>query len=361
MNGADPPAGLADRFRRAERSFPSSPLYRRLVTGVAGDPRLLALAAQGRPGQAPEFLLLGAVHLLLGRRPDEPLARWYPDLSDQPAAGDPFPAFRSFCLEHRDEVTGLVATRLVQTNEPRRSAALLLGLATVVRADPRPFGLVEVGASAGLNLLYDRYRYDFGGGLSVGDPAAPVVIRCPAEGPVAPPLPAAIPHPARRVGIDLHPVDVADPEEVQWLSALLSPEDGAAPPAPPGPCGQARAEPPDLVAGDVFDVLPRVVADLPPGMPVCVFHSSVLFHFPAALRPVFHELVAGLGRLGPGRDVHWLSLEGAGTTHRLPQPVTRNHQVLGLTTFAGDVGSARALALFDPHGGWVEWLAPDAA
>ena len=357
MTGAVRLAELAVRFRRAERSFPTSPLYRRLVTGVADDPDLLAIAAHGRPGQAPDFLLLGAVHLLLCRRPDAPLARFYPDLADPPGAGDPFPDFRSYCLEHRDELIGLVTTRLVQTNEPRRSAALLLGLGAVRRDDPRPFGLVEVGASAGLNLQYDRYRYQFGEGLSVGDPAAAVVIRCAAEGPLAPPLPGALPRPARRVGIDLHPVDVADPDAVSWLSALLSPEDDARRRLLLTACELARDDPPNLVAGDVFDVLPRVVADLPAGMPVCVFHSSVLFHFPAALRPAFAEMVGDLRR---DRDVHWLSLEGAGTTHRLAQLPERNHQVLGLTSFAGGVRSDRVLALFDPHGAWVEWL-PEGA
>jgi hypothetical protein len=347
-------AGLAERFRRAERSFPTSALYRRLVTGVSGDDDLLALAAQGRPGQAPEFLLLGAVHYLLGRSPDHPLASWYPDLHDPVTAGDAFPAFRSFCLDHRDEVAGLVATRLVQTNEPRRSAALLRGLGVVRGRDPRPLALVEVGASAGLNLLFDRYRYRFGAGLEAGAGTAPVVIDCAAVGALPPPVPATMPTPARRVGMDLHPVDVADPEAVEWLSALLSPEDAARRRLLLAACRLAGEDRPEVVAGDVFDVLPRLVADLPAGMPVCVFHSSVLFHFPAELRPAFGRMVTALAA---DRDVHWLSLEGAGTTHRLPQPVERNHQVLGLTSITARSRSDRLLALFDPHGGWVEWLA----
>src|SRR3954468_18335665 len=119
---------IARRFRHAPEYFPSSPLYRRLAAPVGDDPELVAIAANGRPGQHEVFLFYGAVHYLLRKHPDDPLARHFPDLQSPADESDPFPAFRAFCLAHRDELMELVATRLVQTNEPKRSAGLFLGL-----------------------------------------------------------------------------------------------------------------------------------------------------------------------------------------------------------------------------------------
>ena len=85
--------------------------------------------------------------------------------------GDPVPAFRSFCQDHRAALIELVSTGLVQTNEPQRCTVLLPAFATVARlAGGTPLALIEVGASAGLNLLFDRYGYGYGTGRLAGDP-----------------------------------------------------------------------------------------------------------------------------------------------------------------------------------------------
>jgi Uncharacterized protein conserved in bacteria (DUF2332) len=80
-----------------------------------------------------------------------------------------------------------------------------------------PLALVEVGASAGLCLLPDRYAYDYGGTI-VGDPASPVRLACQPHGPV--PIPAAPPEVVWRRGIDLAPVDLDDPRtSAGWRAA----------------------------------------------------------------------------------------------------------------------------------------------
>ena len=61
--------------------FTTSPLYRALSRTVAATDQLLGLAARGRPGQYPTFLFFGAVHLLLLRGADHPLARHYPSVA----------------------------------------------------------------------------------------------------------------------------------------------------------------------------------------------------------------------------------------------------------------------------------------
>src|SRR5215212_8705594 len=172
----DPLAKLGRRFRKfvEAESVWSSPLYTRLSLGIADDPEVLALAAEATAGPIPN-LLLAAVHYLLLRDPDQPLAAFYPSLTPEPdTTGDPYPAFHAFCLAQRDAMHTLLTTRLVQTNEVRRCALLLPAFARAAwRAPDRPLALVEIGPSAGLNLLWDRYGYDYGPGGQAGDPASP--------------------------------------------------------------------------------------------------------------------------------------------------------------------------------------------
>ena len=128
---------------------------------------MLAIAAEARnlPGAN---LFFGAVQLRLFSVPEDPLAAFYaslnpsaPRLPDDPELPS---LLKRFCLREREAIVEVLRTRRVQTNEPRRSIYLLLLLNAVQRLHPgRPLALVEVGAAAGLNLLFDRYSYDIGG------------------------------------------------------------------------------------------------------------------------------------------------------------------------------------------------------
>ena len=107
------------------------------------------------------LLLLAAVHYLLLCGVDHALGAFYPSVAHLASVppGDPVPAFRAFCRDHREALLNLVSTGLVQTNEPRRCTVLLPAFATVARlAGGAPLALIEVGASAGLNLLFDSLR-----------------------------------------------------------------------------------------------------------------------------------------------------------------------------------------------------------
>ena len=75
--------------------------------------------------------------------------------------------FREFCMERRDQLTGLVSTRRVQTNEVRRCCYLLPAIMLAATMAARPLALIETGASAGLNLGMDHYAYDYGTGTVI--------------------------------------------------------------------------------------------------------------------------------------------------------------------------------------------------
>lgn len=187
------------------------------------------LAAAPEEQQLP-VLLLAAVHFIVLTEPEFDLARWYPSVSDDPAAGAPSPAFAQLCADRADQIRDIVSTRSVQTNEVGRCSLLLPALAAIA-SDVGPLGLVDVGTRAGLNLQLDRYEHVYEPGGTVG-PSSPVRLECSTRGSVQ--VPVSMPSIARRVGLDRAPVDLNDPDAATWLLACIWPDqaDRLARPAP---------------------------------------------------------------------------------------------------------------------------------
>lgn len=318
---------LAERFERfgARECAEESLLYARLSHAVAGDPDLLAIAAKAAPGQAPPNLLFAAAHYLLLKGEEDPLSFFYASLGGADDARA-VPAFRDFCLRHRTEIEDLVATRRVQTNEVRRCAPLIMALS---RIPARKLALIDVGASAGLNLAFDRYGYDLGG-EPLGDLGAPVQIAVPIRG--SAPRVDAMPDAVLRTGIDLAPVDVGDLDAVLWLRALVWPEDRARASTLERAIWMARQDPPALLAGDAASLLPTILANVPDDVTPVVFHSAAAHQ----MAPETRERLASF-------RVWRVSLEWLET------------DVPKLELFAPD-GSGRLLARVDGHVRWIEWL-----
>ncbi|MGH3914317.1 MAG: DUF2332 domain-containing protein [Pseudonocardiaceae bacterium] len=322
-----------------------APIYQQLAAGVATDPELLAIAAAAAPGQYPPVLFFAAAQFLLTDHLDHPLVRFYPILSGVPApAVDPYPALRDFVLAHRDQLTTIVATRLVQTNEPGRNAYLYPALLTAQRlGGDRPLALIEVGSSAGLTLVPDRYAYDYGIGVLHGDPASPLVLSCTLRGPHLPPLtgPLSV---AWRTGVDLNPLRLENPADRRWLRALVWPDhpdrsrrlDIAARAA-------ARGPRPHIHRGDAAEALPGLLAQAPAGTTVVIYHTAVLVHFTGQARTAF---LRRLPALSTQRPITWIQ----GETGRDRRSLLRLAQ-LG----AGQLHTEHLLGRYQPHGAWLEW------
>jgi hypothetical protein len=345
---------LAQRFVRfaAQECGDYAPFYARLARGIARDAELLSIAAHTRSGQQAPNLLLAAVHYLLLRGADHELGAFYPSVAHLTAvpAGDPLPAFRAFCRDHRDALIAQVSTGLVQTNEPRRCTFLLPAFATVAHLAGRtPLALIEVGASAGFNLLFDRYFYDYGTGRLAGDTNASIRFTCELRGAILPPIHAGMPLVATRLGIDLHPIHADDPQATLWLHALVWPEHPERAALLQQVLTLAQREPPTLLAGDALAILPQAVAGVSAGTALCVFHTATLANFPAAARERFRSLIL---ELACQRDLFWLSSEGLGLGERRQS----GQYVTILTAFQNGRRAERLLAYNHQHGAWLEWL-----
>jgi hypothetical protein len=334
-----------ERFGRVEAQA-TSPMYERLCEGISRDRSLLVIASGARPGQPMPNLFLASVQFVLHDHLESPLAEFYPALSGKPRGkGDPFPAFRSFALEHADEVGAAVATRLVQTNVVKRSACLLPAFGLIARrTDDQPLALVEIGTSAGLNLLWDRFHYRYGN-KTVGDADSPVRIACEPRGPRDVPLPDRMPKVVMRKGIDPQPIDVRDPTALRWLRSLIWPGREEEAEQLLAVAKVLETTEIDLIAGDALDSLPDVTSDVPEGASLCVFHSCTANQWSDEQRQRLSELVESIGSR---RDIYHVSLEWLGG----------ESPVLRLSSFESSRRHDQTLATSDPHADWIEWLDP---
>jgi hypothetical protein len=338
---------LARHFASGESIFTTSPLYRSLCRTVARDRPVLELAAGRRPGQQPSYLLFGAVHYLLLRGTAHALGGYYPSLRGT-AALDPVgagPVLLDFCRAYRGDLAELIRTRLVQTNVVKRAAALRLALIAVGRRCSRPVHLIEVGASAGIHLHADRYRYLLGG-QEFGQPGAAVTIETEWRGPGPPPDLDDVPTIASRTGVDLHPVRVTDPAERLWLRALVWPENQRQADLLVTALDGVAADPPRVVAGDAIEICPRLGQSLPAGQPRLVFHAATRMHVPGAQRAAFDEAIDSVGLAGPLYHV-WLEPPSA-PHHGLPAAM---HETLAMHGPGDD--RAVPLARADGHLDWA--------
>jgi hypothetical protein len=228
-----------------------SEIYERLALGVAASPELLDfLLTLPTTRRQPNLFLAAVRHL----------------------HGVPENAGRLAEIVRHDpgRIRALMLSRTTQTNEPARCAALLPLLAQL----PRPLALLEVGASAGLCLLPDRYGYDYGAVRIEPATAQAPVFRCRTSGAVS--LPEAVPRIVWRRGLDLNPIDLRSDEEVAWLETLVWPGQEERAHGLRAAIDVARREPPSVVKGDLLGDLERLMATAPSDATLVVFHTAVL-------------------------------------------------------------------------------------
>ena len=324
-----------------------SPLYEAVTRAVAGDEELLGIVRAAPPAAHLPPALLAAVHYQLLDGFAHPLADVYAGRSD----ADPVPLFRDVCRRRRAEIDALLATRHIQTNDCGRSAVIGPGLTWLAARLGEPLALVDVGASAGLNLLCDRYRLDYGDRGATGPADSPVVVRCHVEGaaPIAPWLPRIV----ARVGVDREPVDLTRPEDVRWLLACVWPDTGRLE-RTAAAIDLARKDPPTVVAGDGNEATPGVLAALPGGALPVVVTTWAFAYLSVEERHAFVAMLAERSHAGP---LAWLSAEGAGTVEELGPAGPSDPDVLGVVVFEGGTLRAHVLGTVHSHGHWLEWRA----
>lgn len=351
----------------------SSPLYTVLTAQVSreleeGGPLAQVVAAAPERQRIPN-LLFASVHRALFDEPDSALAEYYPSLGGKRAPDDELAGtFERFVLEHRTRIEGILATRETQTNEPLRAAALFPAFGWAQACTRRPLGLIEVGTSAGLLLHADRYAYVYefedgtelaaGAGSADGVPTLRCAVSSPAKA-LAPFVTKDL-RIASRVGLDLNPLDPADPEARAWLDALVWPELAERRARLRAALDHAARRPVRLRRGDALRILPDAVDSVADNAIPCVFVSNSLPHWNPADRAEFAALIRQLGRR---RDLVCILKEahqsGLGLfTGRPDDPPTgapTPFEVLGAVVYLGGQERLFRLGSAGMHGVSLSW------
>lgn len=277
-----------------------------------------------------------------------PLSKFYPSISDAEFyTEDPFPYFRSFCLEYYKEIQNLISYRLVQTSEVRRCACLLPAFAFIARkVKEHPLFFIEIGSSAGLNLLWHRYRYNYGKDIQWGDINSPVQINCSFQG-NKPLIPQAFPKIISCIGIDLNPIDLTNPEEVLWLRALIWPEHKERVDLLNSAIQVARTNTPTIITGDAVEKLPEILSSVPEYVTLCIFHTYTLNQFSSESS---QKLFSILTQHSFKQNLFIVSIE----MKEKAKPLVE------VSFFQKGIKTSYTLAHCSPYGDWIEWLLHDA-
>ncbi|HEX2233524.1 MAG TPA: DUF2332 domain-containing protein [Thermoleophilaceae bacterium] len=329
-----------------------SPLYRDLMLRAAGDveaggPTLRVL--EGREDDPYESMLqlrfMGAVHRLALEGKAKELAARYPSTGGE---GDPdsvWEAFRATIEARADELRGLVE-RPVQTNEPGRARALAGGFLVLAAETGLPLRPLELGASAGLNLRWDGYRYD-DVKWAFGDPGSPVRFRDFFVDDARPPLPAGV-EIAERAGCDAAPVDPTTEEGRLTLKSYLWPDQTDRLRLLDAALAVADRVPAPVEGARAGDWLERRLASGHAGACTVVFHSIVMQYVAEEEREQIDRLLASHGAdASDDAPLARLAMEPGGEEAHLT-----------LTLWPG--GEERLLATSGYHGAEVRWLATSA-
>ncbi len=233
-----------------------------------------------------------------------------------------------------------------QTNEAGRSAGLMTGLLHLARRFGPNIELLEIGSSAGLNLLIDRYGFDLGGVRAGPDPAE-LAITPEWRGPVPPQVPIDM---ISVRGVDIAPVDLADDAAAERLAAYVWVDATERQTRIDTAIAMVRRHGVRLEAGDAADwIEARLAEPQPTGVTRVLMHSVVWQYIPKTGRDRIRTAMAAAGeRATPDRPLGWVMME--------PNRDLYRHEVR-VQGWPGET-PMELVALTHAHGAWVEGLEP---
>ena len=325
-----------------------SPFTGELIARMAGDieaggptAALLADWPTNPRADALSLRLAGALHaaVLTGR--DTALAALYPASNPHWRMSDVWPAAHAFIEREHAWVSDFIRSA-PQTNETRRSIALLTGFLTFA-SDwcSGPIDMIELGASAGLNLYWDRFAYRTASWRWGGD--SPVVIDTDWHG-AAPPLDALL-RVRQRAACDLNPLDITDEAQRLRLKSYIWPDQPDRLARFDGAVALALANNVKVERADAAPWLAARLAARPKDAATIVYHSIFLQYPPREARAASVEAIRAAGADAmPQAPLAWVRLEPEQLTDGVRDSP---RMVVDIHVWPG--GERRVLAYTDGH------------
>src|SRR5581483_2233042 len=234
-----------------------------------------------------------------------------------------------------------VREQSVQTNEVQRTWALLPAFLALGHAE---LDLIELGPSAGLNLVWDRYRCRYEAG-SWGAAGAALELQGEERLPVPASLLGRRVRVRRRRGVDRRPIDATTEEGARLLRSFVWADQDARLRRLDRAIEALRAAPPRLVAGDYVDALPELLADRVDGALVVVFQTASTIYLPAERYAALRGALADAER-----PLAWIS------TRRRDEMESQLEEGFELELACWPEQPPRVVARMGYHGQWLEWL-----
>ncbi|MDP4147724.1 MAG: DUF2332 domain-containing protein, partial [Bacillota bacterium] len=318
----------------------SSELYEHLSLKIAEDEEMLKLSSYAQKGQPVPNLLFGAIHYLLLQGKEHVLKDYYPSIVTSPKEIESsFIPFKDFCQVYRDEIICILESKLVQTNEVRRCAYLYPTFCYIYEKVKKPLALIEIGTSAGLQLLWDKYSYSYGTKEIFGDLNSDVHITSEMRADRPPILFHSAPPVSERIGIDLHINDLTDKEDYLWLMALIWPNHNERRKLFEKSSHFIKATPIKFIEGDGVALISKLSNQIPRDSVLCIFHTHVANQIPLENKK---KLLEEIKAIGSDRDVfHLYNNMNDGDLH--------------LDYFIKGKENLKTIGKTDGHGRWFEW------
>jgi len=279
----------------------------------------------------------GALNWMARQGSDTNLTNQYP-----PHAPGPTTELSASIVEairrHDDKLTAFLDSA-PQTNEIGRSAVILTGALEITRQTNLPLATYEIGASAGLNLIFDQYRYTLGGS-SWGIPDASVHLA--PEWPGAE-LPTANLQIARRAGCDLNPINIENPDDRERMLAYIWPDQTHRLIRTEKAFALAASQPWRVEKADAAEWVEQHFQVPEPGIVKTLVHTVVWQYLPLEIRTRIEKQMTQCCQLATGdAPIAWLRLE--------PDGHAPGGAII-LTVWPG--GETRTVGRADFHGRWI--------
>lgn len=318
-------------------------LVRRLAEDLESSGPTVALIGDWPTNPRADALALrlaGALHAAaLGGR-DAALAELYPNARADWRMEDIWPAARAFLAREHKWVAAFIQSA-PQTNEVRRSIALLAGFLTFAKNWQGPIDMLEIGASAGLNMNWDRFRYRTSSWTWGGE--GPVVIDTDWNGP--PPPVDVTPNVRARAACDLNPLNINDPAQLLRLRSYIWPDQPERLARFDGAVALALQMGAAVERADAAVWLKRKLADRARDGATIVYHSIFLQYPPRDARAAIIAAIREAGEVATAdAPLAWARVEPEALTDGVRDSV---RMVIDLTTWPG--GERRILGYTDGH------------
>jgi len=322
-----------------------APMYQYFSERVAGDEDLKSICLAVEKGQPVPNLFFAAIrfHLLTGF--EHSLGDIYKKIQNgQPVDYEyAYTQLHSFCIDNASLIRQTISEKLVQTNVPARCSYLMPAFSKMCeRFNIVNFHVVEIGASAGLNLLWDHYYYDYSVETH-GDPSSPVHIKSTFRG--ESPL-AGRSHKyqvASRTGIDLNPINLSNAKDLLWLRSLVWPERIEEEKVLLSAVDYAlNSNLYEVRKGNAISLLPKLLNDIPSQSNVCLFDTHVMNQISMGGRAELDQIILAGSKQ---RDIYRISVGGLSIPAEIRLTVAKSGKTYQIL-----------MGYSDAHGLWSEWI-----